>query len=290
MLLFDRLREMLRRRDQRDPVRQALATPSIGKTAARSIIAPSDHLCGISDTGRRRARNEDAFHLSDEGQLLIIADGLGGHQAGDVASALAVREIAYYCSSNGQKDAVPEVESPEPVLTRALEKAHEKVVHTSQEIEREMGAAVGVAYIRGNQLFTCHVGDVRCYVWTEDSFEQITRDHSVVGALVRNGQLTPEQARRHSKKNEILQAVGIGGGIAPEVNTKVLSEGARVLLCTDGLWDALSDDEIRTTLDSDGNMRQLATLLVDRANRAGGNDNITVILYEHSANELRSED
>jgi protein phosphatase len=100
-----------------------------------------------------------------------------------------------------------------------------------------------------------------------------------VGALVQSGQLTPEEARVHPMKNEILQAIGMPCGVVPEFNTRTLANGDRVLLCSDGLWEALSETEIHSIVEWEGTMRQLATQLVDRANDAGGYDNVTVILY-----------
>ncbi|MGH7816662.1 MAG: PP2C family protein-serine/threonine phosphatase, partial [Candidatus Binatia bacterium] len=146
---------------------------------------------------------------------------------------------------------------------------------------RDMGTTLILAYVRGDQLFTCHVGDVRGYVRSAGGFAQITQDHSLVGALVRAGAITPEQARAHPRRNEILQAVGLPGGIIPEVNARILDNGDRVLLCSDGLWESLSDTEICAVVDSRGSIRRRATQLVDRANTAGGWDNITVVLYEH---------
>jgi protein phosphatase len=110
---------------------------------------------------------------------------------------------------------------------------------------------------------------------------QITRDYSAVGALVQAGHLRPEEVRLHPRRNEFLQAFGLAAGIVPEVLTLDLRRGDLVLLCSDGLWEALRDDEIAAILDREGSMRQRATQLVDRANEAVGQDNITVVLYEH---------
>lgn len=250
----------------------------------RRLVAPTDHLCAITDVGRVRDHNEDTFHVSEDGRLLVVADGMGGHEAGEVASTLAVETIVEFFGRKLQQatDSGSELES---LLLKALEAAHQKVLETAHSREgcRGMGTTLILACVQGDQLYTCHVGDVRCYVRSATGLEQITQDHSLVGALVQAGELTAEQARVHPRKNEILQAVGLPNGIVPEVSSGTLGNGDHVLLCSDGLWEALSDEEICSIVDWDGSMRQRAIQLVDRANEAGGHDNITVVLYEHVA-------
>lgn len=249
----------------------------------RRLVAPTDQLCAITDVGRVRDHNEDTFHVSEDGRLLIVADGMGGHEAGEVASALAVEAVAEFFATKCQQATDSSVESIELLLIEAFTTAHQKVLEAARSREgcRGMGATLILACVHSDRLYTCHVGDVRCYVRTVDRFEQITQDHSPVGALVQAGELTAEQARVHPRKNEILQAVGLPNGIVPEVSSRTLGNGDRVLLCSDGLWEALSDEEICSIVDWDGSMRQRAIQLVDRANEAGGHDNITVVLYEH---------
>lgn len=252
-------------------------------TLHRRILAPTDHLCAITDVGRVRDHNEDTFYLSEDGRHLIVADGMGGYQSGEVASALAVEAVAEFLLGEQREATNVGQERIERLLRKAFEAAHRKVVDANQDgvPGPGMGATLIVACVLGDVLHTCHLGDVRCYLRTKSSFEQITRDHSVVGALVQGGQLTPEQARAHPSKNEVLQAIGMPQGIVPDVNKRPLEHGDRILLCSDGLWEALSDDDICSIVDWEGSMRQRATQLVDRANQAGGLDNITVVLYEH---------
>jgi protein phosphatase len=228
-----------------------------------------------------RDHNEDALYLSEDGRLLLVADGMGGYEAGEVASALAIDAAAQFVTAEQRKVIDPNVQPVEPLLIGALDAAHRKVIEASSTPQghHDMGSALILAYFESDRLYTCHVGDVRCYVLSGATFQQITRDHSVVGALVQSGQLTPEEARVHPKKNEILQAIGMPCGIVPEVNTRSLANGDRVLLCSDGLWEALPEAEIHSIVEWEGTMRQLATQLVDRANDAGGYDNITVVLY-----------
>ncbi|MCI0490258.1 MAG: Stp1/IreP family PP2C-type Ser/Thr phosphatase [Blastocatellia bacterium] len=254
-------------------------------TESRRTSAPNARLCAITDVGRVRDHNEDTFHIAADGRLLIAADGMGGHEAGEVASALAVDALIEFFDSERLRAIDSGEASIEALLMESFEAADRKVREATQNGQgsRGMGTTLILACIQGDHLHTCHVGDVRCYVRNASGLHQVTQDHSVVGLLVRAGELTPEQARLHPQKNEILQAIGMPTALIPEVNTTTLVDGDLVLLCSDGLWEALSDEEIASIIDWEGSMRQRATQLVDRANEAGGNDNITVVLYEYIA-------
>jgi serine/threonine protein phosphatase PrpC len=267
----------------------APAGPYSESTSRRVVLSPNNGLCAITDVGRVRGHNEDAFYVSDDGTVWIVADGMGGHEAGEVASALAIEAIRAFFLQRHELNADDDSDSVERLLVESLEAAQRKVLEASQghETDRQMGCTILIGCLRGDQLYTCHAGDVRCYVWSGTELQALTRDHSVVATLVAGGQLTADQARVHPQKNEVLQAIGMPYGIVPDVNSRVLQAGDRVLLCSDGLWEALSDREIAAVVGSDGTMRQLATQLVNRANAAGGPDNITVVLYEHQPVEVK---
>jgi protein phosphatase len=281
--IIQRIRAMLRNKSDLGSGEAGTASAYTQENDRRRLVAPTDHLCAITDVGRVRDHNEDTFHVSEDGRLLVVADGMGGHEAGEVASTMAVETVVEFFGPKLQQATDSSAESIEPLLVEAFMTAHRKVLETARSREgcRGMGTTLILACVHGDRLYTCHVGDVRCYVRTVDRFEQITQDHSLVGALVQAGELTSEEARVHPRKNEILQAVGLSNGIVPEVSSRTLGNGDRVLLCSDGLWEALSDEEICSIVDWDGSMRQRAIQLVDRANEAGGHDNITVVLYEH---------
>jgi protein phosphatase len=248
---------------------------------ARRIEAATDYCCGVTDVGRIREINEDEFHVSADGRLVIVADGMGGHEAGEVASRLAVETIVRCLSAERRQALQRGTTDVGRALAEAVDAAHRQVRDKSCDGHAGMGATVLVALILGDELYTCHVGDVRCYVRTRSGFDQITRDHSVIADLVRQGHLTPEQARRHPHKNEVLQAIGMPQKLVPELNQRTLEDGDCIVVCSDGLWEALRDDEISSLLNWEGSVRQRAIQLVDRANDAGGPDNITVVLYEH---------
>jgi PPM family protein phosphatase len=238
----------------------------------------------VTDVGRVRGHNEDCFDVPGDERLLIVADGMGGHAAGEVASAAAVEAIRTALSTERRRALEADPAAVEAALREAFTAAHDQVraLAESDPARRGMGTTLIVGWVVGDTLYTCHAGDVRAYVKTADNFRQLTEDHSFVGALVRAGELTPQQARHHPGKNQILQAVGIVQGIHPDICKEVLAEGDLVLLCSDGLWDKLEDEDIASIVSGEGSLRDRALRLVDRANAAGGEDNITVILYEHT--------
>jgi len=213
---------------------------------------------------------------------------MGGHMAGDVASTLAADAVEEHLAGARAVLMNGDVPAAEETMLCAVEAAQTRVLTAGQDQEpgRQMGSTLIVAVVHGDMLLTCHVGDVRCYVRSGNQLQAITRDHSVVAELVAAGKLAAEQAHRHATKNQILQAIGMPMGFDPDMNRRLLAPGDRVLLCSDGLWEMLSDHEIASIVGGAGSMRQLATELVDRANEAGGNDNISVILYEHASGGL----
>ena len=252
----------------------------------RKLSAPSHRLCAVTDVGKCRSNNEDQFFLSGDGRLWIVSDGIGGQAAGEVASALTIKAISDSMSS---VDAVNEAYSPQSVCDRlatAFAAAQEAVSAHAMKDDgcKGMGCTAIAAFVDGDSLHICHIGDVRCYHLAEGEFKRLTEDHSWVWEkLVMTGLLTPEQARSHPDRGKVTRGIGLArqSGGEPSQTAVTLKHGDRVLLCSDGLWEALPDDVIAAVVGSDGSMRQLASVLVDRANAAGGEDNITVILYEH---------
>jgi protein phosphatase len=292
MSLSNYLKQIMRRQEVREPTRAA--AQSVNGTATlenradstivrRTTLAPSEQLCAITDVGRTRTHNEDQVRLSSDRRTLIVADGMGGHMAGDVASAMAADTVEEHLAGARPTLADSDVATVEEAMLCAVEAAQTRVLAAGQDQERgrQMGSTLIVAIIHGDSLLTCHVGDVRCYVLSGTQLRAITRDHSVVAELVAAGKLPAEQAHLHATKNQVLQAIGMLVGFDPDINRSALEPGDRVLLCSDGLWEMLPDREITSILDAQGSMQQLATQLVDRANDAGGKDNISVILYEH---------
>jgi PPM family protein phosphatase len=295
--LSNYLKQIMRRHEAHEPLPAAdqsllgaatLEPPSDPTIVRRTTLAPSDDLCGITDVGRMRTHNEDQIRLSSDRRTLIVADGMGGHMSGDVASAMAADAVEAHLAGARPGLAESDITTVEETLLCAVEAAQTRVLAAGQDQERgrQMGSTLIVAIIHGDVLLTCHVGDVRCYVLSGTQLRAVTRDHSVVAELVAAGKLPAEQAHLHATKNQVLQAIGMLAGFDPDINQQTLALGDRVLLCSDGLWEMLPDPEIVSIVRGQGSMQQLATQLVDRANEAGGNDNISVILYEHRSQAM----
>jgi PPM family protein phosphatase len=250
------------------------------EASKRTVFAPLPHICAITDVGRVREANEDAYCVSPDYAWFAVADGMGGHDAGEVAAALAIQTLVEYITPERMATAVA-TDTIGTLLLDAVTSAHECVLdaNRSKEGGKEMGCTLVVGAI-AEGLFTCHVGDVRCYIMHEGVLSQITRDHSTVGSLVEAGQITPEEARVHPNKNQVLQAIGMPMGVTPDVNSAGLFPGDLILVCSDGLWEAMPQEEIQAILAGEGDMCQLATRLVDCANDAGGHDNITAVLCQ----------
>ena len=250
--------------------------------ASHQTESVGGNLCAVTDVGRARDQNEDNFVLSASGHLWVVADGMGGAEAGEVASSLAVVAVANSLADESWV-AEPDADQIKKRLLAAFASAHRKVLGTAkrEKAKRGMGTTLIAGVVTGNHLVTCHVGDVRCYVHDTAGLHRITRDHTVLQLLVEAGKLTPDEAQDQPERNLLYQAVGIPGGITPEVNMQELEKGARVLLCSDGLWEALTDGELAAILGQKGTIPRLAKRLVERANAAGGRDNITAVLYQH---------
>jgi protein phosphatase len=263
--------------DQRASDRELVAP---GGSSRRVLRIVSDRLCALTDMGRQRETNEDAVYASDDGCLLAVADGMGGEAAGEQASALSIEAVRAVFDAAPAEREIPASQ----LLLRAFQHAQATVIRASNEHPswKGMGAALVVAYIAGDDLFVCHAGDARCYLATNGRIERITDDHSIVAQLLKKQQITAEQAIFHPQKGMLLQAIGLPSGIAPKVVSRKLDDGDRVLLCSDGAWEGISEDDIRCTLTAEGTMREVAIILADQAYFFDGSDNISVVLYQHA--------
>ena len=234
----------------------------------------------ITDIGRKRKINQDYVYTSEEpiGQLpnlFIAADGMGGHNAGDYASRLAVNAIVERAAELREKD-------PERILGQAVEWAN-AVVYGKAGSQRElkgMGTTVVAAVCADGELHVANVGDSRLYIVNGPEITQITRDHSWVEEMVRRGGMGKEEARNHPDKNIITRAVGVEDTVQADFFRLKLREGDLILMCTDGLTNMVEDEEIRMILNGARDIVEKAQELVRRANENGGQDNISVILIE----------
>jgi serine/threonine protein phosphatase PrpC len=246
------------------------------------VVAPAIDIvyAGLSHVGRFRRRNEDAWNAAPELGLFAVADGLGGHQAGNVASRVVV-------------EALPEVLGPR---LRALSDLHSSeamqiiidgLAQLSADIGREsrrhaaltgMGSTLVVAAVRGAQALLAHIGDSRGYRLREGHLEPLTRDHSVVQYLLDTGAIVPEQVSTHPARAQITRYVGMPGDVRADVRLLDLRPGDRLLLCTDGLTGMVAAGDISELLATHGEPAAACQALVDAALAGGGLDNITVLV------------
>lgn len=247
------------------------------------ILVAGENHCGATHVGRVRERNEDAFWLAPDRGLLVVADGMGGHEAGDRASEAAIAAVDALLTKERLEAARRVEDGPAAVLVGAFSVANEEVQDLARALNTagSIGSTIVAALVNGDDLVVCHVGDVRAYVASSGRLKQITEDQSFVASLVRSGELTAAQARRHPDRGRILQAVGIGRHLMPGISTRVLRSGDLLLLCSDGLWGEVQDRKIAAILADPGSLDQMAERLLTEALLAGARDNVTVALYRH---------
>lgn len=234
----------------------------------------------MTDIGRKRKVNQDYAYTSEEpiGNLpnvFIVADGMGGHNAGDYASKVTVETLVAQIASSFEKN-------PVRILGKAIEAANRLIfrkAHENPDLEG-MGTTVVAATCMGRFLQVANVGDSRLYVVSREKITQITRDHSLVEEMVRMGGIARDEARNHPDKNIITRAVGVNDTVEVDFFTVELSEGDMVLICSDGLTNMLEDEKIRMILSGAGDIADKTRELVDAANENGGRDNITVIVID----------
>lgn len=225
---------------------------------------------GRTDRGKVRELNEDTFGYND--CLFVVADGMGGHQAGEVASALAVETILKANLTGDIKAALKE--------TLAL--ANQTIL-TQAEKNTEltgMGTTVAVLYLENDLAYVTNIGDSRVYYLSDNKLNQLTSDHSLVNELVKNGEITVEEAKSHPQRNILTQALGSNDTLDPEIIKLEINKGDKFLLCSDGLTSSVSETLIKELISQKNDPEIIVDQLIDSANELGGADNITVVLVE----------
>jgi len=251
---------------------------------------------GLTDVGRKRSSNEDAFTIALPHSLFVVADGMGGHAAGEVASRLAVDSIARHISGSDPKNepTVPasfrspgadEAALPPPArrVLNAIRLANQEIVRSIRKnsSQRGMGTTVVAAHLVANRAFIGSVGDSRAYLVRDGVIRQITSDHTFVNEQVRLGTLTAIEARRHPARNILTRAVGSQDDVQADLIEQDLHPGDLLLLCSDGLTGMLEDEDIlRTVAAHSEDLPAACRALVDLANSRGGDDNVTVVLIK----------
>lgn len=222
-----------------------------------------------SHIGKVRTVNEDS--IGWQGTLLVLADGMGGHQAGEIASALVVEKVL------AMDTTAPDFKT---ALTSTLNQANQALLAYANEHQECMGMGTTVVVVRvgKNRIDVAHIGDSRVYHWRTGQCTQLTTDHSLVAELVRSGGITEEEAKNHPQRNILTRALGAAGPVEPEYREFPVTAGDRLLLCSDGLTVMLSDLEISAILGRGASPQEVADRLVAEANDRGGVDNISAIV------------
>lgn len=234
----------------------------------------------VTDIGLVRTNNQDYAFAQTERvgnfpNLFVVADGMGGHKAGDLASRIATETVVETIQEKSGSNTIQ-------VMVNAVQAANEHVLEKARESEdySGMGTTIVLATIMERMLYVANVGDSRLYVINGNEIEQITRDHSLVEEMVVNGQIARSEARTHEKKNIITRAVGGSEKLMADYFDVRLREGDRVLMCTDGLSNMLDDEEIRNIVTQEKDIQDAAEHLIRAAKLQGGKDNIGIVLIE----------
>ncbi|MCR8641709.1 Stp1/IreP family PP2C-type Ser/Thr phosphatase [Paenibacillus sp. N1-5-1-14] len=239
-----------------------------------------------TDIGRVRLVNEDRAYIQHQlngFELAIIADGMGGHQAGDVASQMAIDFIARELQ---QISLSMTFDEREKLVLSAINTANGRIFQyaSEREIYQGMGTTVVVALAAEDQLLLAHIGDSRAYRVRGNEITQLTIDHSLVNELVKSGQLTPEEAAHHPRRNVVTRALGTEATIEADIKTIQLDPEEIILLCSDGLSNMIESDDIVRIIHNGPNLEAAVDKLIHEALIAGGDDNITVVLMHNIDN------
>lgn len=233
-----------------------------------------------TDIGKVRDMNQDSYYIStqdDDVKLYIVADGMGGYKGGEIASRLAIESAKNYIRNNFA-DIKKEKEQILDLIKNAIEYANMVVYERSKEIKElsGMGTTIDICLIHSNKVFIGHVGDSRVYRQRKDFFRKLTVDHSYVEQLVKEGNITKEEAYNHPKKNMLTKALGCTAFVEPDVMVKGFLKDDILLMCSDGLTNMLKDEKISEIIKADPKMA--SQNLVKKANELGGYDNITAVI------------
>ncbi len=244
-----------------------------------------------TDIGRIRAVNEDRLTIKsglDGLTLAVVADGMGGHQAGEIASQMAIDSIVTTLQNANSKLTLDEREA---ALQEAILQANQTVFKFASKKEeyQGMGTTIVAVLASSEWLVTGHIGDSRAYLITSDTIKQLTDDHSLVNELLRRGQITPEEAGQHPRRNVLIRALGTELDVQVDVKRFAWSQGDLVLICSDGLHGLVDDRKLEEILHSNLELTVKVDLLIEQALQAGGDDNISVVLLHNETGEEGSE-
>lgn len=241
----------------------------------------------MTDVGIRRESNQDYMYTSETAvgnlpNLFLLADGMGGHAAGDYASRFTVEKVAELVGKSTFTE-------PVAILKQAISEANALLLaEADKDVSRQgMGTTLVTATIIDDRMYVSNVGDSRLYLVSDDKMIQVTRDHSLVEEMVRLGEMDKENAKVHPDKNIITRAVGVLPEVSADFFEVELEPGDMILMCSDGLTNMVRDEEIRQIILGQRDIVEKAEKLVETANKNGGRDNITVVLIEPFSDEVK---
>lgn len=253
-------------------------------------------MTGRTDTGMVREHNEDCFLIVPESGIAMLADGMGGHLAGEVASALAVDKITHHLLKAFAESRRPRAAGGQAFETRVLVEAIQganAAIHQASLTKPEqsgMGTTIVVVSFHDDKLTVAHVGDSRLYRYRQQVLSQLTEDHSMVQELLRRGLISPEEARTSVNRNLVTRALGVDPAVDVDVHEEAVERGDLYLLCSDGLNDVLTDAEIGAMLAQHGaDLDGAAQQLIAEVNARGGPDNVSIVLIRANGRFSRTK-
>lgn len=283
-------------------VRDLLANTVDSEPAGPTGALPGDYVMGVkpvsgkdSNIGNVRQVNEDSFIALEFVKVqesrgvpvafYVVADGMGGHRAGEIASRTVNKIIADRVFNAevlpGLSSATRKLtDTPGGVLTAAIQTANQTLHRAAREQGSDMGTTITTALLIGDTATIANVGDSRTYLWRDGTLRQVTRDHSLVASLVEAGMLQPAEMREHPGRNQVLRSLGTKPDVTPDIFTETLQRGDRLILCSDGLWEKVLDADINRIVARARTPQDACRVLIQRAKDAGGEDNITVIVVK----------
>jgi protein phosphatase len=246
---------------------------------------------GRTDIGKIREKNEDYFLVNQQKGLFIVSDGMGGHNAGEVASMNASKEVEKYLTIDRLAKMHQDEKMVEREIISSIRSAHTSIQELAKKKKeyQGMGCTIMVALVFDGTLHLGHVGDSRAYKSDNKELKLLTIDHSYVMQLVKEGKMRMDEIRTSPIKNHLSQALGAPIEVEPDYNRYSFAENERVLLCSDGLWDMITEQEIHKILTQRRSKAEICQDLIRRANRAGGHDNITVVVIDHPKKVSRGD-
>lgn len=246
-------------------------------------------LVGLTDTGKVREHNEDTIAIDPDLGLMVLADGMGGYNAGEVASGIAVKTIVNLVRESMERedmntiDPTTKLTRPSIILRDAIARAN-KIIYQTARTQPQcegMGTTVVSALLFDNMISIAHVGDSRLYRLRSNRFEQVTMDHSLLQELVDRGFYSPEEAQRAANKNYVTRALGVEANVEVELREVPVQKGDHYVLCSDGLSDMVEDSDIHLTVNTfNDNLDAVAKHLIQLANDNGGRDNVSVVMAQ----------